>query len=68
MPTALSRLGDEMTEGFLEITSFAESLKNADFSVSEGRSTVDFNTPLVLYLASQQRRHTHGVFSANSGR
>jgi len=68
MPTAISRLGDEMTQGFLEIPDFAASLNGADFSVAEGRSTVQFNTPLVLYLASEQCRHSHGIFSANSGR
>jgi NAD(P)-dependent dehydrogenase (short-subunit alcohol dehydrogenase family) len=68
MPTAESRLGDEMTEGFKEIPEFVKSLENADFSLSEGRSTVPFNTPLVLYLASEQCRSTHGIFSANSGR
>jgi NAD(P)-dependent dehydrogenase (short-subunit alcohol dehydrogenase family) len=68
MPTAVSRLGDEMTQGFTEIPEFVRSLQNADFSVSEGRSSVQFNTPLVLYLASEQCRSTHGIFSANSGR
>ncbi|MBV1688926.1 SDR family NAD(P)-dependent oxidoreductase [Novosphingobium sp. G106] len=68
MPTAISRLGDEMTEGFREIPEFAKSLDNADWSASGGRQTVNFNTPLVLYLASEQCDLTHAIFSANSGR
>jgi NAD(P)-dependent dehydrogenase (short-subunit alcohol dehydrogenase family) len=68
MPTAASRLGDEMTEGFMEIPEFVKSLQGADFSIAEGRATVQFNTPLVLYLASEACRSTHGIFSANSGR
>ena len=68
MPTAQSRLGDEMTQGFMEIPEFAESLKTAEFAVSEGRTAPAFNTPLVVYLASEQCRSSHGIFSANSGR
>jgi NAD(P)-dependent dehydrogenase (short-subunit alcohol dehydrogenase family) len=68
MPTAQSRLGDEMTQGFMEIPEFVQSLQSADFSASAGRSTTCFNTPLVLYLASEQCQATHGIFSANSGR
>jgi len=68
MPTAQSRLGDEMTQGFMEIPTFVQSLQGADFAMAEGRVTPGFNTPLVLYLASERCRSTHGIFSANSGR
>ena len=68
LPTAHSRLADEMNAGFMEIPEFAASLQTADFSASEGRVVVPFNTPLVLYLASEQCQSTHGIFSSNSGR
>jgi NAD(P)-dependent dehydrogenase (short-subunit alcohol dehydrogenase family) len=68
LPTAESRLGQEMTEGFMEIPEFAQSLKSANFAVTAGRTSASFNTPLVLYLASERCRSTHGIFSANSGR
>jgi NAD(P)-dependent dehydrogenase (short-subunit alcohol dehydrogenase family) len=68
LPTAHSRLADEMTPGFMEIPQFAASLQSADFSTVEGRIVPEFNTPLALYLASEQCQATHGVFSANGGR
>jgi hypothetical protein len=68
MPTADTRLGQEMTEGFVEIPEFVKSMQGADWSILEGRSGVEFNTPLVLYLASEHCQHSHGIFSANAGR
>jgi NAD(P)-dependent dehydrogenase (short-subunit alcohol dehydrogenase family) len=68
LPTAMSRLANEMSEGFMEIPEFAASLQSADWSASEGRIIVPFNTPLAIYLASEQCQSTHGIFSANSGR
>jgi NAD(P)-dependent dehydrogenase (short-subunit alcohol dehydrogenase family) len=70
MPTAMSRLAAEMTDGFTEIPAFVESMKAAEssYSVALGRLTPAFNTPLALYLASEQCRPTHGIFSANAGR
>ena len=68
LPTAETRMGDVMSEGYLEIPEFARSVQTADFSASAGRFGRPFTTPLVLYLVSEQCQHTHGVFSANSGR
>lgn len=70
MPTAMSRLAQEMTEGFMEVPAFVESMRAAESSyrVALGRLTPAFNTPLALYLASEACRSTHGIFSANAGR
>lgn len=68
LPTAASRLAGEMDQGFLEIPAFAQALRSADFSTSEGRLVPEFNTPLALYLVSEACTATHGVYSANSGR
>ncbi len=68
MPNAESRLAGVMGEGYLEIPEFAEKIANADFSASEGRLTPCFNTPMALYLVSEQCQSTHGIYSANSGR
>lgn len=68
MPTAQSRLMQEMHDGFMEIPEFARAVQNADYSAIEGRLTPEFNTPLVLFLASEQCQVTHGIFSANGGR
>jgi NAD(P)-dependent dehydrogenase (short-subunit alcohol dehydrogenase family) len=68
LPNANSRLADEMTTGFHEIPEFVKSIQNADFSAAEGRTLPEFNTPLVLWLVSEQCKKTHGIFSQNSGR
>jgi len=68
LPTAASRLANEMGEGYTEITAFAESQKNADYSASEDRVTTPMNMPLAVYLVSEQCQSTHGVYSSNSGR
>lgn len=68
LPTAHSRLADEMDQGFTEIPAFAHSIQSADFSTSEGRVVPEFNTPLALYLVSKDCTATHGVYSSNSGR
>lgn len=68
LPTAASRLAGELSHGFMEIPEFAQSVQSADFSGGEGRMTVEFNTPLALYLVSEACTATHGVYSANSGR
>jgi NAD(P)-dependent dehydrogenase (short-subunit alcohol dehydrogenase family) len=67
LPTALTRLGDEMNQGFLEIPAFAENMRSADWSLS-GRMVSGFNMPLALYLVSEQCRYTHGIFSCSAGR
>ncbi|MBB4615036.1 SDR family NAD(P)-dependent oxidoreductase [Novosphingobium taihuense] len=68
LPTAVSRLADEMDQGFMEIPEFAKSIQTADFSASDGRVVPEFNTPLALYLVSENCQATHGLYSSNSGR
>ena len=68
MPTAQSRLADEMDAGFMEIPAFAASVQGADYGASVDRVTVPFNTPLAVYLVSEHCTATHGIFSSNSGR
>jgi NAD(P)-dependent dehydrogenase (short-subunit alcohol dehydrogenase family) len=68
LPNAHSRLAEEMTTGFHEIPEFVKSIQNADFSAAEGRMTAQFNTPLVLWLVSEQCKVTHGIFTQVGGR
>ncbi|ATI80745.1 SDR family NAD(P)-dependent oxidoreductase [Sphingobium yanoikuyae] len=68
MPTAQSRLAAEMDAGFMEIPAFAQAVQSADYAASADRVEVPFNTPLVVYLVSEQCTSTHGIYSANSGR
>lgn len=68
LPTALSRLGDEMTTGFMEIPKFAEAVQRVNHAVHEGRVELGFNTPLALYLVSEECSATHGIYSCNAGR
>ena len=68
MPTAQSRLMAEMDDSFMEIPAFARSVQEADYSAVQDRLLPEFNTPLAVYLASEQCRSTHGIFSANGGR
>lgn len=68
LPTAASRLADEMDQGYMEIPAFAQSIQSADYSASDGRVVPEFNTALALYLVSEHSQATHGVYSANSGR
>lgn len=68
LPTAQSRLAAEMDAGFMEIPEFAKSVESADFSASTDRIEVPFNTPLAVYLVSEQCTSTHGIYSQNSGR
>ena len=48
LPTAASRLADEMGGGFMEIPAFAESISRAEFDVTGPRTVPMFNTPLAL--------------------
>lgn len=68
LPTAQSRLAQEMDAGFMEIPAFAAAVQSADYAASADRLTAPFNTPLVVYLVSEQCTSTHGIYSANSGR
>lgn len=68
LPTAQSRLADEMDAGFMEIPEFAAAVTGADYAASAERIEVPFNTPLAVYLVSERCSSTHGIYSANSGR
>ena len=68
MPTAQSRLAAEMDAGFMEIPAFAQAVQSADYSASAARIEVPFNTPLAVYLVSEQCGSSHGIYSSNSGR
>ena len=68
LPTAQSRLAAEMDAGFMEIPAFAQAVQGADYAASAGRIEVPFNTPLAVYLVSEQCTSTHGIYSQNSGR
>lgn len=68
LPTAQSRLAQEMDAGFMEIPAFAQAVQSADYAASADRIEVPFNTPLAVYLVSEQCTSTHGIFAANSGR
>jgi NAD(P)-dependent dehydrogenase (short-subunit alcohol dehydrogenase family) len=67
LPTALTRLGDEMNQQYLEIPSFKAGFESTDWPPRE-RIAEEWNLPLVVYLVSNQCAWTHGVFSANAGR
>lgn len=62
-----TRLAQEMTEGFLEIPSFARAIGNAEWAPAE-RGSIGFNVPLAVYLVSEQCRATHQIFSSSGGR
>jgi NAD(P)-dependent dehydrogenase (short-subunit alcohol dehydrogenase family) len=62
-----TRLAQEMDSGFMEIPAFAKTIANTEWP-PEGRGSVGFNTPLALYLVSEQCTSTHGVYSSSSGR
>jgi len=68
LPNAHSRLADQMSTGFHEIPEFVKSIRSADLSGAEGRTIPEFNTPLALWLVSEQCKVTHGIFSQNGGR
>jgi NAD(P)-dependent dehydrogenase (short-subunit alcohol dehydrogenase family) len=68
MPTAQSRLAGEMHEGWMEVTNVSKTLSEVDFP-SVGHLVVpEANTPLVLYLVSEQCKASHGIYSCNAAR
>ncbi|KTR83524.1 short-chain dehydrogenase [Novosphingobium barchaimii] len=68
LPTAVSRLADEMDMGYMEIPAFAASLQRCEFEVVGPRTVPEFNTPLALYLVSEDCKASHGIYSSNGGR
>lgn len=68
MPTAHSRLGAEMHEGWMEATNVAASMRVIDFDFSGPLIVAASNTPLVIYLVSEASKATHGIYSCNTTR
>ena len=68
MPTADTRLSAEMHQGWMEATNVAKTLGEIDFATVSPGLTVEHNTPLVLYLASERCTSTHACYSAVAGR
>ena len=62
-----TRLAQEMSDGFLEIPMFAEVLASTQWAPPE-RGSINFNTPLAVYLVSEQCKATHHIYSSSSGR
>lgn len=62
-----TRLAQEMTDGFLEIPSFARTLAGTDWVPAE-RGSIGFNVPLAVYLVSERCSATHQIFSSSGGR
>jgi len=68
MPTANSRLSGEMHEGWMEVTNVSKTLAEVDFPAVGHLLVPEANTPLVLYLVSENCRATHGIYSCNCAR
>ncbi|MFV0643535.1 MAG: SDR family NAD(P)-dependent oxidoreductase [Sphingomonadaceae bacterium] len=68
LPTAHSRLAEEMDPGFMEIPEFAKAVQSTNYAVHDGRVVPEFNMPLALYLVSEPCQATHGIYSSNAGR
>jgi NAD(P)-dependent dehydrogenase (short-subunit alcohol dehydrogenase family) len=68
LPTANTRLGAEVPEGWMEATNVSALLGRIDFAAIAGGMGVEHNTPLVLYLLSEQCTSTQGCYSALAGR
>jgi NAD(P)-dependent dehydrogenase (short-subunit alcohol dehydrogenase family) len=68
MPTANSRLSGEMHEGWMEATNVSKTLAEVDFPAVGHLLVAESNTPLVLYLVSENCKATHGIYSCNSAR
>lgn len=62
-----TRLAQEMNDGFLEIPAFAQTIATTEWMPAD-RGGIGFNTPLALYLVSEQCTATHGIYSSSSGR
>jgi len=68
LPTAHSRLAAEMHDGWMEVSNVAETLGRLDFEFIGPTVVPEFNTPLALYLVSEQSQATHGIYSCLGGR
>jgi NAD(P)-dependent dehydrogenase (short-subunit alcohol dehydrogenase family) len=68
LPTAHTRLADEMHEGWMEVTNVSAMLGQIDFASIGEVMGVAPNTPLVLYLVSEACSSTHACYSSVAGR
>ena len=68
LPTAQTRLQNEMSPGFLEVPSFAEAMRRIPFAELAGQMEAEYNVPLAVFLASEQCKETHGIYSQLGGR
>ncbi|HLZ97864.1 MAG TPA: SDR family NAD(P)-dependent oxidoreductase [Steroidobacteraceae bacterium] len=68
MPTAHSRLAAEMHEGWMEVTNVSKTLADIDFPAVGHLLVPEANTPLVVYLVSENCKATHGIYSCNCAR
>jgi NAD(P)-dependent dehydrogenase (short-subunit alcohol dehydrogenase family) len=68
LPTARTRLEHEMHEGWMEATNVSKFLGEIDFATMAPGMGVEYNTPLVLYLVSEQCQSTHACYSSVAGR
>ncbi len=68
MPTAATRLADEMSPGFLEVPNFAAGIQRVAWPETAPYNTPAFNMPLAVYLVSEACRASHNLYSHCSGR
>jgi NAD(P)-dependent dehydrogenase (short-subunit alcohol dehydrogenase family) len=68
LPTAATRLASEMHEGWMEVTNVASKIAEIDFAAIGAVMGVEPNTPLVMYLVSEQCTSTHACYSSLAGR
>jgi len=68
LPTAATRLAAEMHEGWMEATNVSSLLGQIDFAAVGESMGVEPNTPLVLYLVSENCSSTHAAYSSVGGR
>jgi len=68
MPTAHTRMNEVMSTGFMEVPSFAAAVQRIPFAEFNETLAPAYNTPLVMYLASERCVSTHNLYSQLGGR
>ena len=68
MPTAATRLADEMTPGFLELPNFAAGIERVAWPEAAPWNSPGFNVPLAVYLVSEACGASHNLDSHCAGR
>ena len=68
LPVAVTRFGDEMGQGYLEVPSFAEDLSKVDLAWFMARADPSFASALALYLVSEDCIATQATFTSGGGR